>query len=182
MLLLPDMETDKEYLDMVEDILGHDEFSKLHQITHHYVTTRYNHCLFVSYMSYLMGKKLNLDTRALARAGLLHDFFLESRDEICAMHQGSHNAVHPKIALKNAQKYFEISDVEKDIILKHMFLCTNASGLPKYSESWVVSAMDKYCAIYEWSGGGRHIVSAMSESAAHFKLWWQRKLTTLSYK
>lgn len=179
MLLLPDIETDKEYLDMVLDILVHDEFLKLHQMTHHYVTTRYNHCLFVSYMSYLVGKKMHLDTRALARAGLLHDFFLESREDIVQLGQGSHNAVHPRIALKNAEKYFELNDLEKDIILKHMFLCTPVSGMPKYRESWLVSAIDKYCAIYECSGS---VHMNMTEHIEAFKAWWEQKKAVFSYK
>lgn len=179
MLLLPDIETDQAYLEMVEDILVHEEFLKLHQITHHYVTTRYNHSLFVSYMSYLIGKKMNLNTKALARAGLLHDFFLESREDIQSMHAGSHNAVHPRIALKNAEKYFELSDLEKDIILKHMFLCTPASGIPRHSESWLVTAIDKYCAIYECSG---HAYMSVDEWLQEFKVWCQHTFLAPLFK
>src|SRR5690625_7878174 len=64
---------------------------------------------------------------------------------------GSHNSAHPKIALKNARKITEINDLEKDIILKHMFLCTIKGGFPRYKESFIVTLVDKYCAISEVS-------------------------------
>lgn len=173
MLLMPEIETDMAYLDMVEDILCHKEFIKLHQIRHHHVTTRYNHSLFVSYMSYLVGKKMGLDTEAIARGGLLHDFFLETRQEIEKMGIGSHNAVHPKIALENSKKYFEINDLEADIILKHMFLCTSQSGMPKYRESWLVSAIDKYVSIYEASG---NVNMTRKDFMSQIKTWSKSRL------
>ena len=58
--------------------------------------------------------------------------------------------VHPKIALKNATDIFNLSDMGKDIIITHMFpLIPNK--IPKYLESWIVSAVDKLVAIYEFS-------------------------------
>ena len=34
---------------------------------------------------------------------------------------------------------------------KHMFLTTTRSGIPKYKESYLVSFVDKYCAVIEVS-------------------------------
>ena len=117
-------ENDHEYMSIVGDLLKNEELLKLDDITHHHYTTRLVHSIFVSYVSYKITKARGLDYVSTARAGLLHDFFLEERDEILALGMGSHNSAHPKIALKNAQKITEINDLEKDIILKHMFLCT----------------------------------------------------------
>ena len=141
-------QADKEYLALVEDLLENEKFQKLGDITHHHYTTRLQHSIYVSYVSYKLAKRMNLDVRAIARAGLLHDFFLESREEIEAMEEGSHNYVHPKIALKNAKEITPISKLEEDIILKHMFLCTTCA-FPSYQESAVVTCVDKYCALSE---------------------------------
>lgn len=168
-LLLPDWPTDTEYLEFVADILENEEFLKLDEIVHHHVTTRYNHSLFVSYVSYLIGKHFNVDLKSLARGALLHDFFLESRHEIEALHLGSHNAVHPRLALKKAQEVFSINAIEADIIVKHMFLCTPRCGVPAYLESQIVTIADKYCSIYE-AGKGNHM---------RLKAWLQRKMVSL---
>ena len=55
--------------------------------------------------------------------------------------------MHPRIACKNAEKITELSDLERDIIIKHMWGATVA--LPKYKESYIVTFVDKYCAIKE---------------------------------
>ncbi|GEK91375.1 HD domain-containing protein [Alkalibacterium kapii] len=144
-------EIDKDYMALVEDLLENENLLKLNDITHHHYTTRLIHSLFVSYVSYKIAKRLKLNVRAIARAGLLHDFFHENREEIASMNQGSHNHVHPKIAVKNAEQLTELSELEKDIILKHMFLTTTKVGLPRYKESFVVTCVDKYCAMNEIS-------------------------------
>lgn len=144
-------ENDHEYMSIVGDLLKDKELLKLDNITHHRYTTRLVHSIFVSYMSYKITKARGLDYISTARAGLLHDFFLEERDEIELLGMGSHNSAHPKIALKNAENLTEINELEKDIILKHMFLCTLKSKAPLYKESFIVSMVDKYCAISEVS-------------------------------
>lgn len=139
---------------LINDLIGNEEVQKLEEITHHHHTNRLTHSLFVSYVSYRIAKKFKCNERAVARAGLLHDFFHEGREEIAAMEAGSHNFVHPKIAVKNAEKITELSQLERDIILKHMFLCTRCT-LPKYKESLIVTCVDKYCAISEVSQPSR---------------------------
>lgn len=144
-------ENDQEYMEIVEDLLGNEELLKLDDITHHHYTTRLLHSLYVSYVSYKLAKSMNLDYVSTARAGLLHDFFLEEREEVELLGRGSHNTVHPQIALKNAEKITNLNKIEKDIILKHMFLCTVKIRTPRYQESLIVSMVDKYCAISEVS-------------------------------
>ena len=61
--------------------------------------------------------------------------------------EGSHACVHPRIAAKNAEKITELSDLERDIIIKHMWGATIAP--PKYKESYIVTFVDKYCAVKE---------------------------------
>lgn len=143
-------EYDATYLKLIEDLLDCDRLLEMDQIVHHYHTTRLRHSFFVSYQSYTLAKKYGLDDRAIARAGLLHDFFLESPEEVLALGQGSHNLVHPKLALKNASKIIQLSEMEKDIILSHMFFTCLRSPRPRYKESWLVCMVDKYCAIGEF--------------------------------
>lgn len=143
-------EHDQEYMALIEDLIENEELLKLDAITHHRYTTRLTHSLFVSYVSYRIAKKFDLNVRAVARAGLLHDFFHEGREEIAAMEQGSHNCVHPKIAVENAARITPLNELERDIILKHMFLCSKV-GMPRYKESMIVTCVDKYCAMSEVS-------------------------------
>lgn len=152
-------ENDKDYMALVEDLLENEDLLKLDEITHHHYTTRLIHSIFVSYVSYRIAKRFNLNVRAVARAGLLHDYFHEDREQIAAMEKGSHNFVHPQLAVENALAITELSDLEKDIILKHMFLCTT-TGLPRYKESFVVTCVDKYCAISEVANPTREKVKA----------------------
>ena len=42
---------------------------------------------------------------------------------------------------------FEITDIEKDIIVKHMFPLNMA--LPKYKETVVIILVDKYCGLID---------------------------------
>ncbi len=144
-------ENDSEYMEIVSDLLENEKLQQLDDITHHHYTTRLIHSLFVSYVSYKIAKSMNLDYVSTARAALLHDFFLEEREEIELLGLGSHNTIHPKIALKNAEKITELNKVEKDIIVKHMFLCTFSVQVPRYQESFIVSMVDKYCSVSEVS-------------------------------
>ena len=56
---------------------------------------------------------------------------------------------HPEYALKNSKKYFELSPLEEDIILSHMFPV--GKHVPKYFESWMVDIIDDIASIYEKS-------------------------------
>lgn len=161
-------EQDKEYMSIVGDLLKNKNLLKLDDITHHHYTTRLMHSIFVSYVSYKITKARGLDYVSTARAGLLHDFFLENREELAELKMGSHNSAHPLIALKNAEKITELNELEKDIILKHMFLCTVKVRVPRFKESWIVSMVDKYCAIKEVStptrGWAKEIMGVLQES------------------
>jgi uncharacterized protein len=66
---------DKEYINLVKDILMNEEFKRLKEFYHHN-SSIYEHARRVSFLSYKICKYLKLDYRAAARGGLLHDFFL----------------------------------------------------------------------------------------------------------
>ncbi|MBG9988458.1 HD domain-containing protein [Aerococcaceae bacterium DSM 111176] len=149
---------DFEYVALIEDLLELEEVQSLEKFKHHKVTNRLAHSISVSYYSYCLAKKLKLNTRAIARAGLLHDlFFYESEDKDLVGGRG-HYWEHPRIALKNAKKLTQLSDLECDIIEKHMFGATRE--LPKYKESWIVTLMDKRAAMTELAVGGSNILKS----------------------
>lgn len=138
---------DKDYYDIVQDIINDNEFKKIVECVHHGLT-RYEHSCRVSYYSYKLAKFLKLDYVSIARAGLLHDFFfsknITKKDKMKSMF------THSKKSLENSSKLFELNEKEKDIIYTHMFPL-NINRIPKYMESWVVSIVDKIAASYEFS-------------------------------
>ena len=137
----------EEYNLLVHDILKDKEWKKIDKIEHHQ-TSRLTHCLRVSYFSYLIAKKIRLDYVSVARAGLLHDFFMSYEDRT-KKERFLSTFTHPKYALINASNKFELNNCEKDIIRTHMFPVNIA--IPKYLESWLVSIVDKAVAIYEFT-------------------------------
>lgn len=148
---------DKEFLELIEDLIEHEDVKSLEKFVHHKVTNRLAHSISVSYSSFCWARRLNLNTRAIARAGLLHDlFFYESvtKNEVGGR---GHNYEHPRIACENAMKITELSELEQDIILKHMAGTT--LDVPKYPESLIVTLMDKQCAIQECAGGFKKFIA-----------------------
>lgn len=138
----------KEYFELVKDLLDSDVVNEMKNYRHHYSTTCFQHCLNVSYYNYLICRKLGLNSKEAARAGLLHDLFLYDWRKV-EKKQGekAHGFRHPAIALDNAKQHFEIDKREEDIIVKHMWPLT--PKFPKYAESYVIVAVDKYIATIE---------------------------------
>lgn len=135
-----------EFVSIVSDIIDNDKFKKIKECRHHGIT-RYEHSLRVAYYSYLITKKLKLNYIETARGGLLHDFFV--LNDLGEKEQKLSAFVHPYKALNNASNHFDLTNLEKDIIINHMFP-TLPHKIPKYLESWIVSSVDKLVAIYEF--------------------------------
>ena len=165
---------DAEYRSLIEDLIERDEVQQLQSITQHRFSTRLEHSLSVSYTSYKIAKRFDLNCSAIARAGLLHDFFHEDRKMFKENYEGySHAAKHPKIALENAKAITSLTDVECDIIVKHMWLSApGCMKLPKYKESYVVTMVDKYCATKEAISPLPHLVNQKDKQSV--KTVWSR--------
>lgn len=140
---------DGEFLLIIHPLLRNKTVLRLKTIVHHKVTNRLDHSIGVAYRSYKVAKRLGWNHEAVARAALMHDLFLETRAEIATLMIGSYNHAHPRIALNNANALCQLTDREEDIILSHMFLCSLKSPLPRFKESWLVTLVDKWCAIGE---------------------------------
>lgn len=148
-----------EFYSLTKDILMHDEFLKLKNITHHGMP-RYHHSIRVAKVSYKISKGLHLNYEKCVRAALLHDFFLEDNLALDVKGRAKTLFMHPEYALRKAAEHFELSDLEKDIIQSHMFPV--GKRIPKYLESWIVDLVDDFVAVYERCYGIRKQLSFAS--------------------
>ncbi len=133
---------------VAEDILRSAGMQSERQYLHHGTVTCYEHSVRVAYMSAYIALRLCLpvNMRSLLRGALLHDYFLYDWHETDKSHR-FHGFIHAKRALEKASLDFELSEMEQDIISKHMFPLNPKP--PKYLESVVVLVADKICAISE---------------------------------
>ena len=131
-------------------ILNDPRFQKLRSFEHHGpANTVYDHSLAVTRAAYRIACALHLseeETASVVRAALLHDFFMYNWNDPASM-RPLHGFTHAREALCNAQKQFELNEIERDVIKKHMFPLNIA--LPRYRETALVSAADKISAVME---------------------------------
>lgn len=142
-------ENSDEFFDIVKDIYFSDEVQSLAQYEQHFEIDRLQHITGVAYLSYVICKKLGLDYRSATRAATMHDLvYYDWRNGETGGWHKNHGYKHPKYACYNADELCGgISELEKDIIMKHMWPLTVVP--PKYKEGMVVTFSDKYCAARE---------------------------------
>lgn len=143
----------EKFEEVVKSIVNNDKFKKMREIKQHRFTNCYEHSVNVATRCFLYAKKRNMkvDIVSLVRGALLHDFYLYDWRENKKKHL-NHSFVHPVIALENATKEFgELNDIEKDIVLSHMWPVTFFK-FPKFKESFLVCFSDKICALKEIFG------------------------------
>ena len=138
-----------EFEELLHDLTSHEIVKEMQNYRQHYNCSCYDHCKKVAFYTYLFCKKHHLDYVSATRAAMVHDLFLYDwrKDNRNIELPGLHAFVHPKIALKNANMLFKLNDIEKDIILKHMWPVT--ISFPRYRETYIVTIMDKYSACFE---------------------------------
>ena len=113
------------------------------------------HCRSVAVSSFRMAQRLGwrIDEDSLARGAMLHDFHLYTRKDARVNPLG-HAFGHPKRALENAERLFDLSGKEKNIIRSHMWPLTLFSP-PRSKEAFLVTLADKYCALREFGRAAR---------------------------
>lgn len=148
----------REFYLCIEDLLNSETVQRMKNFRQHGCSTTFDHCLVVSFRSFVFCKKYNMDYRAAARGGLLHDLFLydwHDKKARCALH-GFH---HPGIALENALKEFRLIKKEEEIIKKHMWPLTVIP--PRCREAYVIAYYDKVCTsaevVAQWAGSLKNI-------------------------
>lgn len=133
-----------DFFEAIKDVKDHPVTREMKNYPHHCDTSCYQHCLNVAYYNYYICKILGKDYIAAARAGMIHDLFLydwhthtkETGDHFHAM-------THPGAALTVAEKYFDLTEKEREIILKHMWPVTITP--PKSFEAFIITLTDKFC-------------------------------------
>ena len=141
--------TEKEYYEIVKDIIESKEFIKRKQFKHHGQETVYEHSLKVSIMSYKISKVLGVDYKSAAIGGLLHDFYYNPWQEDHEKKEffQQHGFIHARQALDNSKKHYSkyMNKKIENIILRHMFPLNIIP--PRYVESWVITSVDKYVSL-----------------------------------
>ena len=111
----------------------------------------YAHSRNVAAMALHLAQKLHVrvDPEALIRGALLHDYFLYDWHRPDPDRR-QHALFHASVACDNASRDYALSDVEKDIIRRHMFPLVPIP--PRTAEGWIVCLADKLCAAKETFG------------------------------
>ncbi|MFZ2951097.1 MAG: phosphohydrolase [Desulfuromonadaceae bacterium] len=136
---------DAEFRKTATPVLALPDVARLSQYPHHRRKTRLDHVKEVASLSFLLGRRLSLDGDAIIRGALLHDlFFYDWLREGPRLHGFRHHT----IALNNARRITRLSQIEEDIIKKHMWPLTLVP--PRYPESLIVSIVDTYCTIRDY--------------------------------
>ena len=138
---------DKVYMGIISDLLREPKVISMRQYRQHFNVNCFDHCLFVSYNTYLICKKHHLDYISAARAGMLHDLYLYDWRKRENGRKGHHAFTHGKEAAKQASTIISLNDIEKDIITNHMWPVT--PEIPKYKETFIITLVDKYFAVAE---------------------------------
>ena len=132
-----------------EGILLSEGMQRMRTYKQHGMTSIFSHSVNVACVSVWLAARLHLrvDERAMIRGALLHDYFLYDW-HVSAKEHRWHGFRHAGTALANASRDFELGDVERDVIRKHMFPLNPA--LPRYRETVIVTLADKVCAVQEF--------------------------------
>lgn len=136
-----------DYFDCIRDLIANSTVRRMDDFVQHGGVSTLEHCISVSYDSYVFCRKTGMDYRSAARGGLLHDLYLYDW-HVSNSHHGMHAFTHPYTALDNAMTVSDLNARERDIIKKHMWPLTVI--VPRFPETMVVSCVDKYCALVEF--------------------------------
>ena len=142
----------KEVFALGRDIILSDDAQQMKEFTQHGTTSVFEHVLSVAKFSLIFAINLEnifglkADRKALIRGALLHDYFLYDW-HVKDKSRRFHGFTHASVAAANASRDFELNDIERDIIAKHMFPLTPFP--PMHREGFIVSLADKWCALAE---------------------------------
>ena len=131
------------------------QVQRMREFIQHGDVTTYQHCRNVVAVSFWMNHRFHLgaDETALAVGAFLHDFYLYDWHKKGTFHGlrrlfEMHGFSHPGSACVNAERYFQITKKEQNIIASHMWPLT-FRHVPTCREAFIVCLADKYCAVVE---------------------------------
>ena len=134
------------------DILKSANMQKEKKFLQHGKVSVYTHSVRVAVLSLFLAEllRVKVNEEVMMRGALLHDYFLYDWHEADKSHR-FHGFIHAGRALLNAEKDFELSDIERNMIKSHMFPLNPV--LPRYRESVILCVADKICAARETGSG-----------------------------
>ncbi|MCD7836080.1 MAG: HD domain-containing protein [Lachnospiraceae bacterium] len=143
-------EVNRQIRDAAPDILHSANFNLTKAHLQHGNVTVNAHCLNVAKYSVALCHRLHISCSEteLIRGALLHDYFLydwHDNNHISPLHL--HGFYHPGRALRNADREYRLTEIEREIIRKHMWPLTIVP--PTCREAWIVSMADKWCSAME---------------------------------
>lgn len=123
---------------------------ELKKYPNHYISNLYDHSSRVALCAYDLSRRmyLDIDGKSLAIGAMLHDYYLYQARHNKEIRTKDHWFGHPDTALKNAEKEFQLSELEKNIITSHMWPLT-FRHFPRSREAVLVCLADKICAFGE---------------------------------
>ena len=136
---------------ILKDTRKGSRFDQMDDFIQHGDTTVRTHCLHVAQTAYYLACRhgWKVDEASLIRGALLHDYFLYDW-HVKSWANSIHGYTHPGKALRQAEKDFELNDIERDMIKHHMFPLTIFP--PRTKEGWILVLADKICAMGETIG------------------------------
>lgn len=138
------------FWDVFSELRENPVILELKKYPNHKISNLFDHSSRVAICAYDLSRKLHIKTdgKSLAMGAMLHDFYLYRawRHEKIGIRE--HWLGHPNTALKNAEKEFKLSELEKNIITSHMWPLT-FRHFPKSREAVLICLADKICACGE---------------------------------
>lgn len=137
-----------------ENMLVNPGILQMKAFCQHKNISTYDHCVHVTIVSLQIAKLLRLSNEHMKNiiiGGILHDYFLYDWHDGRRRKNGLHCFSHPKTALHNAMRDFDLNARQKNIIRSHMFPATLLHP-PTCIEAAIVCIADKACAITEYAG------------------------------
>lgn len=131
------------------DIISSPLFLQEQQFIQHGDVSVFVHSLSVALMALYICRRFHIrvNEKSMTRGALLHDYFLYDWHEKAKWHKW-HGFHHATTAAVNAERDFHVSDLEADIIRRHMFPL-NIRRIPRSREGAIVCLADKICATRE---------------------------------
>ena len=145
-------EDDACYHRLLKELAENPDLQCLKKIPQHKGGNTFSHSLNVAKQASRLAARwhMHVDKKSLLRGAMLHDFYLYDT-ETMPWSDYRHSIIHPKLALQNAKKNFDLNPKEQNIILSHMWPIPGAP-LPRSKEAWLVCIADKLCAWREMHG------------------------------
>jgi len=142
-----DKKSDQAYLN---ELLQDQRILNMSQYVHHKHSDRLSHVVGVVQLSLRKAYRrgLNCDYKSLIRGALLHDYYPYDQNDI-SQRPKWHWIKHALYAYEQANKDFELTNIEKDIIRNHMWPLT-LFHMPHTKEAWIVSSADSMVAIRDF--------------------------------